>query len=432
MSKSYLNDIVKVFSSNIAALICTGVVYVLLTRLLMPEGYGIYISLLVVPLIAGSLVQMGMLRASIVELGKKEIPADKLISSVFSIFILSSLSGMLLSFLGYILLDNPDFTPMMILLAILLIPVYLGTSYARGIYLGKQQIGTSNRLIWAPFTLNALLIVLFVLVMDWGVEGAVLAFFAAYAFVFFVALYDLCKHHRIRVHFEKALIFRLMRLGIVFAAANLTFLLIYKIDILILQKMLSAAEVGIYSLAASLIEQIWLIPQAMSVVIMSHASNEKDIHRSKEETHRMMRLGLLAGALGSAVLWVFVPWVVPVFFGQAFLESAYMMRLLSPAIIVFIIVRVLDSFLASQAKPKYALYVFMPMVFVNIMLNILLIPHFGIEGAAYATLVAYGLGSLIYVFVYMHITQSSLQSLFRYRKDDFKEIIGFLNRRKKG
>ncbi len=397
--------------------------YLLLTRLLLPEGYGIYISLLVVPLIAGSLVQMGMTRASIVELGRGEIPEKKIISTVFSVWIITSSAGIVLSILLYKILSNPDFSFLMIVLALMLLPLYLGVAYARGIYLGQKKINTSNRLIWAPFTLNTLFIVIFSWLAGWGITGAVAAFVVSYALVFIAAWIDIARKHKVRILFEKAVIRRMVRLGALFSLANLTFLLIYKIDIVILQKMLDATEVGIYSLAASLIEQIWLIPHAIGMVIMSYASGDADTERSKKETHRMLRLGLIFGTLIALALWFLMPWAIPFFFGSGFTESAQILRLLSPAIVIFIIARVLESYLGSQAKPQYAIYVFAPMVLLNILLNILLIPDYGIEGAALATLICYSLGSMIFVMVYCWKSHSSIKEIFFFRKNDFPKLF---------
>ncbi len=393
--------------------------YLLLTHLLLPKGYGIYISLLVVPLIAGSLVQMGMTRASIVELGRGELPEKKIISTVFSIWIITSSAGIALSILLYKILSNPDFSILMIVLALMLLPLYLGVAYARGIYLGQKKIKTSNRLIWAPFTLNTLFIVVFSWLAGWGITGAVAAFVVSYAVVFIAAWIDIARKHKVRLLFEKAIIRRMIRLGALFSLANLTFLLIYKIDIIILQKMVDAAEVGIYSLAASLIEQIWLIPHAIGMVIMSYASGDADTKSSKEETHRMVRLGLISGTLIALALWFLMPWAIPFFFGSGFAESAQIMRLLSPAIVILIIARVLESYLGSQAKPHYAIYVFAPMVVLNIILNIKLIPHFGIKGAAVATLISYSFGSILFVATYIKQSNSKFSDIFSFKKNDF-------------
>jgi len=88
--------------------------------------------------------------------------------------------------------------------------------------------------------------------------------------------------------------------------------------------------------------------------------------------------------------------------------------------------RVLGTDLAGRGKPMLNTYITGFSVVLNIILNILMIPRFGILGAALATAISYSTAFIIMVFVYNKVSGNKLKDLFFFKKSDIGFYRSFL------
>ena len=84
--------------------------------------------------------------------------------------------------------------------------------------------------------------------------------------------------------------------------------------------------------------------------------------------------------------------------------------------------RILSGHLAGLGRPEITLYIFLPALIINIILNLLWIPEYGGEGAAMATNVSYTLGSIAYLITYSRILKVPVKDILVVRKSDFSEV----------
>src|SRR5690606_3309352 len=73
--------------------------------------------------------------------------------------------------------------------------------------------------------------------------------------------------------YEKGISKSLIGKGIIYAVALFVLNLNYKIDIIFLERLTNAKNVGLYSIGTSLSELIWQIPAAMGMVLFSKSDN---------------------------------------------------------------------------------------------------------------------------------------------------------------
>jgi Na+-driven multidrug efflux pump len=92
--------------------------------------------------------------------------------------------------------------------------------------------------------------------------------------------------------------------------------------------------------------------------------------------------------------------------------------------------RILNSRLTGMGKPQIAIFVFLPALLINFIVNLYLIPLYGGLGAAWATNISYAIGSIAYLFVYSRITGMPVSEIFRYRKSDLYFFRDIRNLRK--
>lgn len=427
--RSLFRDISGIFSSNVLSVFLTLVAGIIIARYLGPQGKGTFTALTVVPAIIASFAAMGIRRTAIYFIGKKELSDREVASAVIQILIISSAVGMALTALAFYWLDNPSFSFLLIAFTVLIIPFRLSTVYIAGIYIGKQQYRFANMIKWSMPLLNFLLLVLFIVVLNMGIKGALLAMLGSGIIISAVAFRKLSSDIGFSLAWNGSLIKRMLRLGGLYATSLLILKLIYRIDVLLLERMSDLSEVGYYSIAVNISEQLWQLPIAVGIVLMSRSANTRDDKQMNQQVGQSLRFSLIASMLGAAVLFVLAPFFIPWIYGADFDRAVILFQTVLPGIILFIIFRILNSHLNGLGKPMPSIYAIIPALVLNIVLNILLIPEYKGLGAAMATNISYTAAALTMLFFYIRVTKSSLSLLFLPKKRDFEIIINKLKRR---
>ncbi len=430
-NKSLFRDISSVFGSNIFAVAVTLLSGVLIARYLGPAGKGAFTALTVVPVIASSFAAMGIRRTAVYFTGSKQYDNAAVASAVIHILILTSLLAMALTVITFFWLDNPAFTLKLITLTVLIIPFRLATVYIGGIYLGQEKYRFANLMKWLVPAVNLLLLIVFLVVLEMNITGAVLALLLSGLLVSLVAFRRVYKDFPISWRWNSDLIKKMVRLGIMYAASLLVLKLIYRIDILLLERLADVREVGFYSTAVNVAEQLWQIPLAVGIVIMSATANSANPEAMKTKISALFRLSLLAGLAGGLVLFFITPWLIPFLYGEDFTPAVSLLQALLPGIILFIAFRILNSHFNGIGKPVYAVYAVIPALVLNVLLNFLWIPAYGAFGAAMATNLSYVAGAALMIGIYVKKTKTSLFILFLPKKSDFSVITEKIKARKR-
>lgn len=425
--RGFFRDFLGVLNSNIVSLVSALLMVVVLTRVLGTEGYGEYNALIVIPLIVVSLTHLGIRGASIYLLGNKKYDENHLVSSVVLILMGSGLAGMLLSAIAFWLFQENTFSVWLIVLVLFVIPLRLSIIYTGGIFLGKDEIKKANDLNWMINVLNLILAIVLVWWLDLGLTGAVVATLMANLYVSIKAIVLLTKEFTIRLVFHLQIVKSLVGMGILFSLSFFVLQLNYKIDILLLERFSTIEEVGLYSLATQVAEQLWQIPVAISIVLFSRMANKED-SASTESVLVLARLTLLLVLFIALMLFIVAPFIIPFVFGQSFYPSSTMLQVILPGIIFMTVFRVLNGQLEGIGKPYVTLFFFIPALLINIILNILWIPDHGGIGAAMASNVSYIIGVLGYWLFYSSMHNISRAEILHFRKSDFKNISQFISK----
>lgn len=418
--RRFVRDTLGVLNSNVFSIICGVAVVILLTRILGPEGFGLYYTLLVIPIIVVSFTHLGIRGASIYLIGQKKYSDDDLVSSVLTILIFTSIIGVLLSIVAYYFFYEPEYTALLISLVILIIPFRLGIVYIGGIFLGKDEIKQANRLEWAINLINLVLAILLVWGLELNLLGAIISLSTANMFVGFWALHIISKRFRIRIKLNPEIVKQLLKLGLGYAFTFFIIQLNYRLDILLIEKLSTIEEVGIYSLGVHIAEQLWQIPFAISIVLFSRTANVKDHNLMTETTVSMARLSFVLVFILSVIAVLIAPFLIPLVFGNGFIPSVNILQLILPGVIILVIFRVISGQLAGMGKPYLALYVFAPVLILNILLNILWIPEYGGKGAAWASDISYAVGTVGYWIIYSRVLNIGIFEIFKFNSTDIR------------
>jgi len=429
--RRFVRDVVGVFNSNVFSIIAGLLASIILARVLGPDKYGIFTALVIIPMIVVSLTHLGIRGSAIFHVGKDRFDKNELVSTIVLLLIIASILGIIISAITYWFYDEPNFTLMMIGLVLLVIPGRLAIVYFGGVFLGNDEINKANQMNWITNGINLALIAILVWGLGYEIIGAIISLIVSGIIVAIYGLQLIRKSFTIRLKIHKEIIISLLKLGVLFSVSFFILQLNYRIDILLIEKLRDATEVGLYSLGASIAEQLWQLPLAVGIVVFSRTAITEDKAEMITTTAVLLRLSFLFSIIAATALFFLVPYLIPPIFGDEYIPSIRIIQLILPGIIMVVIFRILSGHIAGLGKPQVTLYIFLPALVLNVILNLLWIPQYGGEGAAMATNVSYTAGSIGYIIAYSRIVKVSVWELFRFRGSDFTQITQLLKGLKK-
>lgn len=175
----------------------------------------------------------------------------------------------------------------------------------------------------------------------------------------------------------------------------------YKADVLLTNFFLGPAATGVYVVSVALGEKLWLISQAVSTVLLPKLSQLVDDDSARNRfTPIVTRWVLVLTALSGFVLAVVANWIVIVIFGEQYSEASVVLWVLLPGLVLAAAARVLANDIAARGRPELNMYTALVVVVANVVGNVVLIPSFGLFGAAAATTVAYSLNLALRLRIY--------------------------------
>lgn len=419
--KSYFRDILSVFGSNLSVTFSNLLIGIILSRVLGAAGYGLYSSLIVVPIIVIGFTQLGIRRSTIYHIGKKDVDENNLASALILLWFYTSALSIIICGLVFFFSANQPYDPLMVVLVLLTIPLLLMNLFAGGIFLGKEEIRRANIINAGPTLITLVLTVLFVWLMKLSVLGAFIAIATANFIMFFFVYRTLIGEYRYKItwKYHEGLMKSMVRLGLVNAVAIFVMQLNYRIDVLMLKKLSSLEQVGFYSLATQIAEQIWHIPHAIEAIVLSRSANTNDNDSMIRVVASIFRVSMLVGIFGAGIIFVAAPYLIPLIFGADFVNSVPMIQAILPGVVILVGFRILNSMLIGKGKPEIAIYAFVPALVVNFIANIFMIPKFGGIGAVWSTNISYILGSIAFLILFSKKVKMPLSEILTYRKSDF-------------
>jgi len=419
--KSYFRDILSVFGSNLSVTISNLIIGIILSRVLGAAGYGLYSSLIVVPIIVIGFTQLGIRRSTIYHIGQKDVDENNLASALILLWFYTSALSIIICGLVFFFSANQPYDPLMVVLVLLTIPLLLMNIFAGGIFLGKEEILRANIINAGPTLITLVLTALFVWLMKLSVLGAFIAIAAANFIMFFFVYRTIIGEYRYKItwKYHEGLMKSMVKLGLVNAISIFVMQLNYRIDVLMLKKLSTLEQVGFYSLATQIAEQIWHVPHAIESIVLSRSANTTDNENMTKVVASIFRVSMLVGIFGAAVIFVAAPYIVPLIFGADFVSSVPMIQAILPGVLILVGFRILNSMLIGKGKPEIAIYAFVPALVVNFIANIFLIPRFGGMGAVWSTNISYILGSIAFLMVFSRKVKMPLSEILMFRKSDF-------------
>lgn len=210
--------------------------------------------------------------------------------------------------------------------------------------------------------------------------------------LFYIYIYKTKLHGHITAwRYDHVTTLSLLRdsLPLLFSTA---FVLIYsRIDQVFIKHMIDSEAVGIYDSAVRVAEVWYIIPSILVTALFPAIINAK-ITSTELYYKRLKKLGLFLIGLAVAIslpITLLASFIMNTLYGEAFARGTIVLQIYVWATVgIFLGSLVLNYLIAENYRKMLFFTSFMPML-INVILNILWIPTFGIAGAAYATFVSY-------------------------------------------
>lgn len=417
----FFKDIIKISGSNTSAAIVNIIIGILITRLLGPEGRGIYEAILVIPLIVISFSELGFRRSTIFHLGQKKFTVEEILSSLFITIVVTTIVGILICSFSFFFLNNPAFTIPLIILAVSRIPLRLVRIYTEGFFMGQEKYNLSILVKWIFLITNLASLIILIWIFEFGVIGALVSFLIANLLASLIAIIKIGSENKIRFRLYPKVLGSLIKFGLIYSAALFVMLLNMKVDILILGSLSTMEQVGFYSLAVAIVSN-WQIPFNFSGIIVSKSANTTDKEVLNLNLAKLIRVSVLLALIAYIILYFIAPYLVEFVYGKDFLPSVQMIRVLIPGLFMLIMARIMGNRISGEGKPYIFMMIGIPALILNIILNFLWIPIYQGMGAAMATVVSYSFLTIVGLFVYSKYSGMPIAKIFTYRRDDFSFI----------
>lgn len=404
--KKFSFDVGWVLISSVVTLLIGFLLRVVLARWLGAADLGLYQMVLTVQGIAMLVATLGIPAALIKYVAEYKDNKEKLTQTVSSGLLSSILFGILVGILLYALsgtlaglFDMPELAHLLKILAFAL-PFTSLLEALLGLFNGLREMKTYAYLM----ILRSLLMILFIITfvrLGFGVEGAVLGIALSVIGGCVFGLYRSRRFVHLNLQGFIQNIKKLVSFGSQMFGANAMGLTLAYTDIILIGYFLAAKDVGYYSVAVSLSMFFLIVPQAIQRITYPTTSeywsknNYQALQTMLDKSMKYSACILLPLGLG---VGFFVKEIITTIFGGEFIYAVLPLCILLIARVIRggTIVPIGGSF-SGVGRPDLALKLGAISATTNIGLNILLIPRFGIVGAAVATTASLLLGTIIFL-----------------------------------
>ena len=417
-AKKFAFDVGWVFAGSMVVLLLHFLQKPIMARYLGPDGLGLFSMVTMIAGIIALIAGVGINGAVVKYVAMYKDDKRKLNAVFSSAFITVAIFGVVASVVLFVFSDKLagifDMPSLSYLLKIYAFVLPFSLTY--GIILGLFN-GLREMKYYSLFnTLNGIMIFLFIvtfLFLGFGVVGAIIGDMLALIVVLIIAGVIARKfvHFKIRDYGKNTK--KLTSFGSQLMFGNTINIINYQADTLLIAYFLTVTDVGYYAVAVSLSRFFWRIPQSIQIVAYPATSEywaKGEIHSLNKMIDKSMKYSAcFLLVIGLGVLF-FAKEIIIFLFGQPFLSSVFPFQILVIGTVIYGIVIPIGGTFAGIGRPDLSLKITAIGATTNVLLNVLLIPRFGIAGAAVATITSFIIIAMLFTHFIIKLTKTNIDT----------------------
>ena len=287
--------------------------------------------------------------------------------------------------------------------AIILLTLIQGLlTTSQSLLLGKEKIHLFNLLeIIKSSSLILAIVILFWGMNDISLSAVIKAYLISYTIPFIVSLATITRHFSDKAKEDAPLVKSLLKYGFEIQVNNISHMLNYRFCFYIIEKWKGKDALGIFSIALSLCETVWIISKSISTYQYTKIVNSKDPAFQNRLTIQSIQLSVLMTLPALIVLLLLPTSVFTFVFGEEFHSIKTLLLYMSLAILSLSIFTIINHYFSGIGKNKVNIIASVLGNIVVLVSSLTLIPIWGNIGAAIATSLTFVvmLGYLIYRFL---------------------------------
>jgi O-antigen/teichoic acid export membrane protein len=376
--------------------VLTGVV---LARVLGPEGRGELAAVLLWPYILVTLGSLGAVDAAAYYAARGKTDRRTLVGTTLIIGLAQSvlLVGIGVGIVTFALGDYRDSTVRAAYLMLAFIPLNLTGLYLMWLLSGFQRLGWFQVLRLTTIVVAAVVLVGLALSNELTVLTAALAYLLASVATLVGAAALVQAESGISLRFRLPIGRALLGFGLRSHVSNVSSTLNERLDQLLISVFLQPRQLGLYVIAVTLSSATTLVGHSVYLVALPAVAGLEAGKARAASVRRLISLTFIASTVVSVPIIVFAPTLIEMFFGGKFLPAANVSRVLVVAAIAFSMNRALGAVLKGIGRPLDPGVAEIVALGATLAGLAVLLPVFGLMGAAVASLGAYVVSTIFMV-----------------------------------
>jgi len=216
----------------------------------------------------------------------------------------------------------------------------------------------------------------------------------------------------------------LFNFSIIVFITNLVQFFAYRADYWLINYFRGESELGIFSQANRFAQMLWVLPNILAAMLIPLIAAPGDDFNERGVV-RLIRVINYFNLLAIGVILLIALFTYDLFLPANFSNGFFPLLLMIPGYYFFCMNILLAAFFSSR-RLLWVNFIGSAICFIVIILaDLILIPAFGIRGAAIADSIAYSAAAIFSVISFMRETSSSLIDLFRISRTDWSYWLAY-------
>jgi len=364
-------------------------------RYLGPGEFGLLSYAISFASIFATISTLGLDNLLVRELVKEPTKRDSLLGSAFVLKIIGAFISFILIAIALLFSNDSTFT--IVLILIISASTLFQSFNVIDFYFQSRVLARFS--VYVMFT-TSVVVTLFKLMMIY-LNASLSLFAIAFAlesFFWAVGFSIVYKKNHLNIFdwkFDKSLAIQLLKDSWPLILSGVVIAVYMKIGQVMIKKLLNDQEVGYYAAAVKLSEAWYFIPMAISTSLFPAIVNAKKVSEELYQDRMQKLYNLLAWvAIGIALpVTFFSDMIVKILLGTEYLPSAPVLTIYIWAGVSTFLGVASSQYLINENLTKLSFYRTLIGMIVNVILNFILIPKYGITGSAVATLISFTLAT---------------------------------------
>lgn len=204
--------------------------------------------------------------------------------------------------------------------------------------------------------------------------------------------------------------------------SNLINICNYRLDIWMVQYFKGTTELGFYSLSANIGQLFFMVSAPIAIVLQPYL-NSPDEKKKLQKFILFSRINCTIVLVGGILAGLLAQFIIPLVYGKPFVNSVVPFLFLLPGVIFSCLTQVFAVIAISHNKIKYNLLATILGLIVTVVVDLILIPRYGIIGAAITSTFTYFTIFISVLFFCTTKLRLPLLNYFILTKEDIRNLL---------